>query len=126
MKCRIPVQTQLRPKVWTKYLTNYWDKQITDLITFGFPLDFNRSCSLISTYENHSSAIEHLQDVEKYIQEEIQHGAILCSFDQLPFELHFSPLMTRTKQNSSKRRTIMDLSWPKEASVNAGVKKIYI
>ena len=35
--------------------------------------------------------------------------------------------MTRTKQNSSKRRTIMDRSWPQEASVNAGVKKnIYL
>ena len=34
-----------------------------------------------------------------------------------------SPLMTRTKQNSSKHRTILKLFWPKGASVNAGVKK---
>ena len=127
MKCRIPVQTHLKPQAWEKYLTKYWDRQIVDLITFGFPLDFDRSCPLIATCENHSSAIQHLDEIDKYIQEELCHQAILGPFDKLPFHLHFSPLMTRTKQNSSKRRTIMDLSWPKEASVNAGVKKnIYL
>ena len=127
MECRIPVQTHLQPQFWGKYLTNYWDKQIVDLITFGFPLDFDRSCPLTSTYENHSSAVQHLDHVDKYIQEELQHQAILGPFNKLPFELHFSPLLTRTKQNSSKHRTIMDLSWPEEASVNASVKKnIYL
>ena len=127
MKCRIPVQTHLKPQVWQKYLTNYWDRQIVDLISFGFPLDFDRSSPLISTYENHSSAVQYPDQVDKYIQEELQHQAILDPFQKLPFKVHFSPLMTRTKQNSSKRRTIMDLSWPQEASVNAGVKKnIYL
>ena len=31
--------------------------------------------------------------------------------------------MTREKQNSDNRRTIVDLSWPLGQSVNAGVKK---
>ena len=31
--------------------------------------------------------------------------------------------MARDKQNSSSKRTIMDLSWPKGASVNNGVSK---
>ena len=31
--------------------------------------------------------------------------------------------MTRAKQNSDKRHTIVDLSWPKNASVNAAVQK---
>ena len=93
-----------------------------------FPLDlFLRSCPLICTYENHSSAVQHIREVDKYIAEELQHQAILGLFENLPFKLHFCPLMTRTKQNSVKRRTIMDLSWPREASVNAGVKKnIYL
>ena len=76
MKCRIPVQTHLKPQAWKKYLTNYWDGQIVDLISFGFPLDFDRSCPLISTYENHSSALQYLDDVNKYIQE-LQYQAIL-------------------------------------------------
>ena len=31
--------------------------------------------------------------------------------------------MTRAKQNSDKRRTIIDLSWPKRASVNNAIHK---
>ena len=31
--------------------------------------------------------------------------------------------MTRAKQNSDKRRTIVDLSWPKNASVNGALQK---
>ena len=35
--------------------------------------------------------------------------------------------MTRAKQNSEKRRTIVDLSWPKGHAVNTGVhKNIYL
>ena len=52
---------------------------------------------------------------------EISHGAILGPFKDLPFKIHTSPLMTRPKQDSCKRRTILDLSWPKGASFNAGV-----
>ena len=37
--------------------------------------------------------------------------------------MHISPLLVRDKQNSTARRTIMDLSWPKGASVNNGVAK---
>ena len=37
--------------------------------------------------------------------------------------MHISPLLVRDKQNSTSKRTIMDLSWPKGASVNNGVAK---
>ena len=37
--------------------------------------------------------------------------------------MHISPLLVRDKQNSSAKITIMDLSWPKGASVNSGVAK---
>ena len=44
-------------------------------------------------------------------------------FTEKPFPLHVSPLMVQDKQNSDKKRTIMDLSWPKGLSVNDGVAK---
>ena len=56
MAARIAVQGQLNIKNWKKYLCNYWDKQLIDLLTFGFPLDFDRSVSLQTTLENHKSA----------------------------------------------------------------------
>ena len=36
---------------------------------------------------------------------------------------HISPFMTREKPNAPNRRVRIDLSWPKNASVNAGVDK---
>ena len=36
---------------------------------------------------------------------------------------HVSPFMTREKPNAPNRRVIIDLPWPKNASVNAGVDK---
>ena len=30
--CRIPVQTQLKPRAWRYYLQDYWDHQLPDLI----------------------------------------------------------------------------------------------
>ena len=123
LKCRIPIQTQLRPKVWAQKLKNYWDQQLPDLIAFGFPLDFDRSKQLIPTLDNHPSAKEHISHIEKYIQEELTYGALYGPYESVPFKVHISPLMTREKHNSDKRHTIVDLSWPIGQSVNAGVKK---
>ena len=59
----------------------------------------------------------------KYLKEELQHEAIMGPFTQPPFLIHVSPLMTRDKQESLQKKTIMDLSWPKGLSVNSGVDK---
>ena len=67
LKCRIPVDTQLKVKAWESRLVNYWDNQLIDLIRFGFPLDFDRSRTLIATESNHASAINHDNHVKQYI-----------------------------------------------------------
>ena len=123
LKSRIPVPTQLNPQRWYFHLQDYWDKQLPDLINYGFPLDFDRNSILQPTYQNHTSAIQHKDQIEKYIIEELNYGAIYGPFQQLPFPVHISPLMTRPKQNTDKRRTIMDLSWPKGASINSSIHK---
>ena len=43
MRARIPIQSQLNITAWKFYLNEYWDKQIVDLLQYGFPLDFDRS-----------------------------------------------------------------------------------
>ena len=63
--------------------------------------------------------------IDRYIQEELQYKALYGPYESVPFQVHVSPLMTRKKQNSDNRRTIVDLSWPLGQSVNAGVKKIF-
>ena len=123
MSCRIPVQGQIKSEKWQYYLQDYWDKQIVDLITYSFPLDFDRKINLQSVQENHKSALDFPQEIDKYIETEIKHGALLGPFQSLPISSHISPLMTRAKQNSEKCRTIIDLSWPKGHAVNTGVHK---
>ena len=101
-------------------MSNYWDRQLCDLLEFGCPLNFDRNCVLNSTDVNHTSAIPEFPAYQ-IIQEEIDHNAMLGPFDSKPKHMHVSPLLVRDKQNSSSKRTIMDLSWPKGASVNDGV-----
>ena len=94
------------------------------LIEFGFPLDFNRSCVLNHEEGNHSSATEFPSDVDAYLQEECSFNAILGPFESNPIPwAHTSPSMTRHKPNSERRCVIIDLSWPLGASVNAGIDK---
>ena len=54
----------------------------------------------------------------------MQFGAIQGPYtENLITNCHFSPFLTREKSNASHRRVIIDLSWPKDASVNLGVDK---
>ena len=45
---RIKVDTQLNLQMWYQELRDYWDQQLLDFLTFGFPLDFNRNAPLHS------------------------------------------------------------------------------
>ena len=127
-ECQINVKSQLNPDVWDSLLLGYWDSQLPFLIRFGFPLDFDRQCTLESHSDNHTSAKNYPQDVQAYLNEEIQYNAILGPFDEPPLDdLHTSPFMTREKSNSANRRVIIDLSFPQGRSVNAGsAKDIYL
>ena len=122
LQARIPIQSQLKVGAWEEALGDYWDKQLIELIKFGFPLDFNRACDLGKYTGNHSSAVDCPKDIEAYIEEELQYGALLGPFKDNPIpQGHCSPFMTRSKPNSDRRRVIVDLSWPQGASVNAGI-----
>ena len=77
----------------------------------------------MSSYDNHTSAVDHSEHVDAYIAEELKYGAIYGPFQKLPFPVRVSPLMTREKQGSDKRRTIIDLSWPKGFAVNTAIHK---
>ena len=82
--CQINVKSQLNPDVWDKLLEGYWDSQLPLLIRFGFPLDFDRNCTLESHSDNHASAKNYPQDVQAYLKEEMDYNAILGPFDHPP------------------------------------------
>ena len=110
MKTQVQIQSQLKPDVWHKYLTNYWDSQLVLLLRYGFPLDFNYSTPLNSVESNHSSANQYWQDVQAYLDEEKEFGAILGPFQEAPIDnLHVSPFLTRDKPGGAHRRVIVIL-----------------
>ena len=84
LKCRIPVETNLNCNTWRTYLKDYWDQQLTDLLQFGFHLDFHRYSVLSSSSANHTSANQFQADVDAYIHEELKHGAIYGPLITLP------------------------------------------
>ena len=123
-KTQVPNFLQLNVQKLHEYLSEYWDQQLLQLVTFGFPLDFNRQCVLKANKTNHASAVKHPADIETYLKEEKQYKAILGPFKENPIHnCHYSPFMTRDKPGSENRRVIIDLSWPPDNSVNAGIHK---
>ena len=76
-----------------------------------------------STLANHPSAISFSEHVDYYITTELEHGAIAGPFihNPLPRQLICSPLQTVPKRGSTKRRVVMDLSFPPSRSVNSGI-----
>ena len=124
MKAQITLKSQLNPDIWDHLLKDYWDSQLCASMRFGFPLDFVRNCPLQSHLENYISAKIYPEDVQAYISEETSYEAILGPFKDPPIDgLHISPFMTRENPNAPHHRVIIDLSFPKGLSVNAGIHK---
>ena len=71
---------------------------------------------------NHASATHHPTQVDHYVNTELGYGTLQ---GHPPFAPLFqtSPLMTTPKKHSEKRRVILDLSFPPDASVNYGIPR---
>jgi hypothetical protein len=98
------------------------DMQVFEHLRCGFPLDVGHDFVLINNVVNHSSAVKFQDQVEKYINNKLEYGALKrANTSNLNF-LHKLPLMSCPK-DGDKRRLILDLSWPKYsgASVKACV-----
>ena len=66
---------------------------------------------LANIQETNSSAVDCPRDIEAYIEEELQYGALLGPFKENPIHQgHCSPFMTRSKPNSDRRRVLVENS----------------
>ena len=89
------------------------------------------NCQFIDHYNGSSIFLVFIQKVKKrskavtqYLDKEKDLGAILGPVrDENKHLVHCSPLLTRPKDNNSKRRVILDLSFPPGQSVNHLVDK---
>ena len=121
-QAKVRVPSGLNIENWKRYLQSYEDREIIQYLEFGWPTSFDRRFPLTSTPEPHKSGREHPESVQFYIETELKHGALLGPFHGPPVNhFHLNPLMSREKKDSDKRRIILDLSWPENASVNAGI-----
>ena len=122
LDAQIHIPSQLNADIWEENFKNYWDKQLLQLICYGFPLSFDNKVQLKASTVNHSSAKDFPEDINIYLQEEKSFDAILGPFENAPIlDLHVSPFLTHEKPGATSRRVIVDLSYPHGASVNAGV-----
>lgn len=81
----------------------------------------------VSSATNHASAIEFQDHVQHFIDTELTYHALAGPFETNPLlqNLVCSPLQKVPKRNSSKRRVVMDLSYPLGQSVNSGIPKCH-
>ena len=75
------------------------------------------------TYINHLGDPAHAHFITDYVEVGVANSALLGPFLVLPFSpwAQCSPMMTRPKADPTKRRVIVDLSYPPRRSVNAGI-----
>ena len=94
-------------------------------LEYGFPINYCAPTPPHTENVNHPSAINHPQHVEAHIQTELSQNAMVGPFKHKPFVQwsHSSPLMSREKKGTSKRRIITDMSWPIRRSVNSSIPR---
>ena len=72
LSLRIPIQTKLNIDRWRYHLAEHFDSyQLSDLLEFGFLLDFDITCVLGKIEDNHTSAKHFPGHVDKYIQHKL-------------------------------------------------------
>ena len=123
-QARFPVHSDLNIQAWERLLKDSPNTRLLDYLKFGFPLSLSNHESLVNRdIVNHFSALQHPSAVTEYLHKEINLGAILGPFEDVPYpEFHCSPLLTRPK-DVDKRRVILNLSYPSTNSVNDKVTR---
>jgi ribonuclease HI len=122
---RIQVPSNINVDFLKMALQNYSDKEIIQFLTFGWPINYT-ACSIPKCKgTNHKGAIQFEAAIDKYLAQELEWGATIGPFTSNPLvgELVISPLNSVPKKDSTDRRVILDLSFPRGRSVNDGIPK---
>lgn len=126
LQAKILVPSLLKLDVWRAIATGHPDDSIVlDGIAYGFPIQYIGPKLDRDNKTVHSSATQFMPHVRSYVKKECENMAMLGPYSFPPFEPWFniSPLMSRPKGDSNKRRIIVDLSYPPGANVNDFVYK---
>lgn len=123
IRARITLQSGLNLGQWEKRLAGYHDNQICAFLRFGWPVGYSAPHPPTSVSHNHPSGNNYKTHVTDFIKTETTQGAMLGPFEEDPFLpwTRKSPIMTRPKKDSVKRRIIIDLTHPEGQGVNSGI-----
>lgn len=115
-------------QLFRSLLDTYHDKDLIEWLTYGWPIGRPLDAPLpVSVQINHKGANSFPDHIDEYFKKEINAGATIGPFISNIFETPrkaTSPLNSRPKRNDkSKRRIILDLSFPKGRSVNDFIPK---
>ena len=83
---RIPLPTHLNIGLWRRLLNDYEDKVVVDFLQYGWPINYSSDTEPSMPPRNYYSAHAYATHVDKFICEEIAHGATLGPFETNPFE----------------------------------------
>ena len=131
--CKIPVNDRFTMLYLRSLLTDYKDYQICEFIEFGFAIGYFGSKDdfpelnqkSLWKFRNHNGALEFSDSMLAYLNKESDNEGILGPFKSNPFKsgIKISPLNTVPQKDTSERRVILDLSFPKGSPVNDHISK---
>ena len=115
----------LNTPAWKEKLAGYSDKDdVLNGIEFGWELGRKQEPKLVSIFHNHQSANDNAESIDKYIKEELSDGNLVGPLPPAHgLDITVSPLGSVHKPGSSKRRTIVDSSFPHGHGVNDSIPK---
>ena len=124
---KICVPSNWNFKLLQDLVTSRFNREVVMYLRYGWPLNRNNA-PVAQTWWNHRTAMDHPEQINKYVRKELSENTLLGPFVTSPFPLYktgISPLSTRPKKNDNiKRRVIVDLSWPPWGhSVNSAIPK---
>ena len=124
----MPVSTPLAVDQWARALLAHPDRAyaryICEGLQTGFRVGFQRDSPLKSASANMTSATEHPDVIDEYLDKELARGRMLGPFtdtaDLPPLQVNRFGVIPKG-HNTGKWRLITDLSFPKGRSVNDGI-----
>lgn len=129
LSSKIPLKSSLKVENWAAMARHAQiDDVFIQMLKYGFPLQFIGERVPTHFQDNHASALNFQNHIEQYLQKETSELAMLGPLNEHPFQgsNYSSPMMTRPKQGSQKRRVIVDLSYPEGQGINSQVIKGYV
>ena len=124
--CRIPISTAIRYDRLKEALgddVTPKEAMVLSLLEYGMPIGCTSTYGIKKKQRNHFSALSFKDEVSEYFEKGLQAQELVGPFEISPIpELCYSPLMSVPKEES-KRRVIVDFSFPPGKAINDGIPK---